>query len=525
MLDKASALIDKAVLAFGKLKEKRSHEVASARLEEIRSRMEEMMGKGVDITPLNSPVENAAKTLSSDDLEGFEKQMKFIGERMGFLRNEELRLDYQKALINVMNGLNELKERGGDIEELEKEVEDLKGLYSRRKYEEALGSAQVLQEKITKSKLENVIDERRKQVEQTLAEAEGLLVDVSGPRETIENASGMMEKGDVESALDLLCHAQVELEDLMTQRTFSMVENEILSLEKQCLEFSLDPGDVKGVISSAYALAEDEKYRKAMEVLTNFRESLTKKVSQKKVHAQIDNLGKMIRDGRALGLQVSPFKASLTKARVLLDAGDVSSALELVEGQISELQVLVKERKIIRARLDKLRGNLLAQQGKISRLERSGSTVTEFKERVNRVRGLIDNGNADEAEAELLQMDQDINRLLTRSPEQLKNEMMTTIMDGKETRPLSIDLMNKNDKAEPSVPLPRQELPMDEDRARSELFTLIPKIKVEITRMHSKGFETDEFRKDIEKIQNLVKERKYLDAFSLGKDCYQRMTR
>jgi len=524
-LDNASLLLDKADMAFNKLKERRSKEVASARLEETRIHMEEMLAKGVDISPLNSPVLNAEKALSSEDMEGFEKQMRFIEERMGYLRNEELRIDYQKALINVMNGLNDLKDGGEETEDLMREVDDLKGLYTRRKYEQACGSAQVLLEKIARRKLEKVIDERKKQVEQTLAEAEGLLVDVSSPGETIENAGKMMEKGDVESALDLLCHAQVELEDLMTQRTFSMVETEILSLEKQCMQYSLDPGDVKGVISSAYALAEEEKYRKAMEVLTSFRESLTRKVSQKRVHAVMEDLGKMIRDGRALGIQVSPFKASLTKARVLLDAGDVSSALDLVEGQISELQVLVKERRVIRGRLDKLRGNLLAQQGKISRLERSGITVEEFKERVNRVKSMIDNADPDEAEAELLRMDQDINKLLTRSPEQLKREMMNTIMDGKETRPLSIDLMKNNEKSESTVSVPRQQLPMDQERARSELFTLIPKIKVEITRMHSKGLETDEYRKDIEKIQNLVKERKYLEAFSLGRDCYARMTK
>jgi nucleoside diphosphate kinase len=251
--------------------------------------------------------------------------------------------------------------------------------------------------------------------------------------------------------------------------------------------------------------------------LSKFREKLARKVAQSKVEGLMKKMVQLIKKGRTVGLQVTPYKASMTKSKVLLDAGDVEAAYQLVSRQVDTLETTISERRQLVARLDKLRGNLLAQEGKLSRLERSGVSVEEFKERVDKVKQLIEDSNHNEAEEELLAMDQDINRLLTMKPEQLKREMMTTIMEEQESRPLSIDRLKP-------VSVQRDSGPVDTDQARSELFTLIPKIKLEISKLHSQGLETEDFKMDIERIQNLVIKRQYLQAYELGKTCYRRMT-
>ncbi|MFW3147309.1 MAG: hypothetical protein ACMUIE_10935 [Thermoplasmatota archaeon] len=67
--------------------------------------------------------------------------------------------------------------------------------------------------------------------------------------------------------------------------------------------------------------------------------------------------------------------------------------------------------------------------------------------------------------------------------------------------------------------------PITPERARSDLFILIPKIKAEITRLHSKGFDTEEYKKEIAQIQSMVIQRKYIEALNLAKHCYGRMVK
>jgi hypothetical protein len=516
-VEKANFMIDKAETAFEKLKGKRGAEVASFRINEIKERVDAMGEKGIDTSPMEEPIASALKAVESGNMESFEKNMSIIDKKFLFIRNEELKVDYQKGLIKVVNSLKELRDDGQDVSDLEVEMESFKSQYMERHFEEAVAAAEVLLHKTSGRKLYKVIHERKSIVEETLKEAEGLLVEVEIPMEKLNSAKDFIEHKDFESALDLLIEAQVELEERMTQRTFSLVEKEIRDLVKECTENSIEHGDFEKVISSAYSMADEEKFREAMELLSKFREKLARKVAQSKVEGLMKKMVQLIKKGRTVGLQVTPYKASMTKSKVLLDAGDVEAAYQLVSRQVDTLEATISERRELVARLDKLRGNLLAQEGKLSRLERSGVSVEEFKERVEKVKQLIEDSNHNEAEEELLAMDQDINRLLTMKPEQLKREMMTTIMEEQESRPLSIDRLKP-------VSIQRDSGPIDTDQARSELFTLIPKIKLEISKLHSQGLETEDYKMDIERIQNLVIKRQYLQAYELGKTCYRRMT-
>ena len=94
-----------------------------------------------------------------------------------------------------------------------------------------------------------------------------------------------------------------------------------------------------------------------------------------------------------------------------MDAGDVDAAYQLISRQVETLDSTITTKRTQVANMDKLRGNLLAQEGKLSRLERAGTSVEEFRERVDRVKQLIDESNHEEAERELVSMDQDINEL------------------------------------------------------------------------------------------------------------------
>ncbi|MBN1390709.1 MAG: hypothetical protein JXA22_08725 [Candidatus Thermoplasmatota archaeon] len=513
----AERMVEKAEVALTRLKERNGYEIASNRIEEIKEQMSMMEKKGFDITPLEGPLREASGSLEERDLELFEKHLLIVEQRLVHISNEELKVDYQKKLIKIMNHMKELRGEGHEIGAFETQLEKMKALYLDRKYEEAVKAAQELLEVIGSRRLYKVINQRKQMVEEAIREADGLLVNIISPAEKLEKASRLICSNEHQKALDLLIEAQVELEEKMTRRTFSLIETEIRDLAEKCSTHEMDVGNVEEMISSAYSLADEGNLKEGLDLLNGFRESLSSKAADLKVNEMMEQMTELIRQGRSLGMEVSQYKTILTKANVLMSAGDVEGTNELLSRVIENFSSKVSERRVLRTRLDKLRGNLLAQKGKLSRLERSGMPVASFNERVRRIGAMIDDLDHQNAEKELFKLDREINELLTRSPDQLKKEMVATIMDENEPRPSNVDQMATFDQS-------RKEAVSEADRARTELFTLIPKIKVEIMRLHSKGRDTDEYRKDIEKVQNLVIQKQYIKAFELAKDCHNRMT-
>ncbi|MGA1872324.1 MAG: hypothetical protein ACMUHY_01505, partial [Thermoplasmatota archaeon] len=138
-LDGAGDMIDKAVSAFKRLKEKKAVEVATYRIKEIKDRMKSMEAKGVDISPLEGPVEEASKYLDGRDMESFEKALTSIDGKLVLINNEELKLDYQKLLIKIMNNIKQLREREPDKDA----VVAAEGIANCESAEEALGRGSI----------------------------------------------------------------------------------------------------------------------------------------------------------------------------------------------------------------------------------------------------------------------------------------------------------------------------------------------------------------------------------------------
>ncbi|MBN1538704.1 MAG: hypothetical protein JW939_01060 [Candidatus Thermoplasmatota archaeon] len=516
-MDEAYILVNGAESELSRLKEEKAFEFATLRMEEIKRSMAVMHKKGLDITPLKGPVNEALRSLKDHNMQLLEKIMTVIDQRLVYISNEEIKIEYQKNLTKIMDKMKELTEGGQDVKDLENELDEMRSFYLDRKYEKAVRASERLLDKIDPRLLYRTVDKRKQIVEEMIMEADALEVDVSSSREKLSRANELVKAKEPEKAVDLYIEAQVELEDRMTRRMFSSLEIEIRDLASQCKEHGSEMGDVNEKISAAYSLADEGRIRDALEDLTGFRESLARKASAFKAQDLIIQMSDLIKQGRQIGMEVSQYKAILTKSRVLREVGDVNGANELLSRVTEKLLKKISERMILQDKMDKLGGNLLAQKGKIARLERSGVTVDGFKQRISNITALIDSLDAPNAEKALTEMDHEVNALLMASPEQLKKEMVSTIMEDQYRGPDARDGMT-------SLNSLRRGAFSEDEQARTELFTLIPKIKVEITRMHSKGMETEEYKKDIEKIQDLVIQKQYIKALEIGKDCYSRMT-
>ncbi len=530
-VEEASELMERASAAFENLRRKKDREETREKLKRYEAKVEEYKKAGLDVTPLNDPLTEAWNALDSDDPQVVAEHMKEIEAKLSYLRVEEMKLKYQKILIRIINSLNELREKGEDVNGLENRLDKLKSLYMDRRFEEAIMEADELETLIFQLKLKDVLEDKFNKIKETITEAEGLLVDVTDPKQKLSRAEDLRGQGDYSGALDLLVEVQVEIEDMMTKRTFSFIEKEIRDIVNECNSFDIDPGDTKDIMDQAYGLADEERYREAMDLLTGFRDKISKKLMQKKAHVNLEALGKRIKEARPLGINVSSFKASSAKAKVLLDAGDVEKALELVDAKLEEIDAELKTRRQIRSRLDQLRGRLLAQEGRLSRLVKNGVDIGDMDEDVSDIRGLIDDKKLDEAKERISELESRISKLLTRRPEQLKKEMVDTIAEKEdEPRPLSIEvrergrdtLVKKDEEDEHTIEKAGSEI--TPEKARSELFILIPKIKTEITRLNSKGIDTEPYKRNIAKVQKMVMDRKYIDALNHAKECYADMT-
>ncbi|MEA3559709.1 MAG: hypothetical protein U9R75_10690, partial [Candidatus Thermoplasmatota archaeon] len=517
-IDQASKLLDRAIVVFGNLQRQKEKEDIKVSLERYESKVKEYREIGLDVSPMKEPLVEAWNGLKGDDREKVKRYIEQIEDRLSYLRVEELKLVYQKVLINIINSLKRLRENGDDVRELETRLDDLKLLYMDRKFEEAIQAASELENAVSRLKLGKVLEERFIKIRETVTEAEGLLVDVEGPKQKLVEADELRGAGDLSASLDMLVNAQVEIEDMMTRRTFSFIEKEIRNIVDECKRFSIEIGDTESIMNQAYGLADDDNYREAMDLLANFRDKLSKKMMLKRADVQITKLGNKIKEARPLKLNVSMYKAALTKARVLLDAGDVESAFELTKSDLAKIEDEIMLSRQARSRLDKLRGRLLAQEGKLSRLVRDDIDIRGMDQKVSDIRDLIDALKTDEVEDQINDLEVAINTILTHRPEQLKKEMVSTLVEKKdEPRPLSIDV-----KKEERAPL--KAVDTTPEKARSELFILIPKIKTEITRLNSKGIDTESYKREIAGIQKMVMERKYVDAVTQAKGCFIKMT-
>ncbi|MCU0799321.1 MAG: hypothetical protein MUC62_06575 [Candidatus Thermoplasmatota archaeon] len=506
-VDTATKMVERALSAFDKLKEKKLLDQAALSLSEIQTKMADLSDKAMDITPLQSPVERAKEALERKDLKAFEEALIIVNEKLELLRGEELRVEYHGRLMGLVNELNYLKKEGFDVTSLEKRLDEARAHFHDRKLKDAVEMEKGIREEIGRIRLRGTLDRRLLSVEGTIKEAEGLLLDMEDVTELLNKAREHLANEELKEALDDASAAQALSEDLLMHRTYSMMEKEARQMADELTSFSLDPGNVDLRIKQAYSLADDEKFKEAMESFLQLKDELSRKLIDKKAEWTVKELGNKIKEARAAGMNISPFKASLTKAKVLLDAKDLESAVKVATEQINIIDSKLNDRKDLQSRLDEQRGKLIGLEVKIGQMVKAGAQVDDLKERVNSVRELIDTGEMEGAESELSRLDMDLNALLTPN---IREKMAST------ARPASQGVVAVYDQEK--RPMKGEEV--DPEEAYEELKIVIKRIQEEMKLLPQKGPRIDDIKKEIVKVQQMVIQKRYVDAYRMASKCY-----
>lgn len=499
-LELCQTLLEKAQNAFQKTLNISIRKQAETSLNEVLSTRNELINLSIDVTPLDEPLEKASKALSSGDMETFDSEMETLKEKLSFMRREELRVEYQKLMIMIMNEMKSLRDQGVDVEQFENGLEDVKDLFLARNDKASVEKERSLLKQLRNKKISLAIGERLDNAMATLKEAEGLLIETEGSKRMMELAKEKMESGDVEESLDLLIRAQVELEERMTRRTFSAIEKEIRDLWDESRRYGLELEDLEPDIQEAYNIAEDGKYKEAMEHLYRLRDNIEKEVRSAKSTVIIEELGNLIKSARSIGLKIATFKAAHTKAKVLMDAGDVDSVIDLVEKQISNLKDRIENRKTVQSSLDELRGRMIGLDVKVKKLVDAGISVGEIREKMTGIRDLIETNDIEAAESEI---------------EKLEKEIAS----------LSMSVTSSTTDSEPELEeaFGGEGEEIDPELAKSKLFSLVADIRKEMKIRNTQGKATGEIKRDIETIQNLVIKKEYVKAYNVATECLNRI--
>ncbi|MCK5772981.1 MAG: hypothetical protein KAH57_04275 [Thermoplasmata archaeon] len=500
-LEGAQDLLNKAIAATDKLKGRKKTAQAQAQISEIEQQLSEMEAGGVDISPVREALDEVQAAMAGGEFTEMEGALAKARERVGFLRLEELKVEYQQLLIPILNDLRALKNEGKDVIELEKKFDEVKLTYTQRNFAEAVSEAGKLRAELIGIRISDILRESLDLIAQTIKEAEGVIVDVAPYRERLTAADHLMDKGKIDEALDLVTRVQVELDIELNTRVFSMLERQIRNLMTEGSSLSLPLEEVEKRISEATELTHEDKYNGALEKLASIKVELEGQLTLRRAEVQMEDLMGKIREARSIGLSIADYKTSHTKARIKLDAGDIEGAAGEVISKIPQLEGEITKRKGVLEVLDRLRGRLLAQEGKISRLISNGVSVGELPNKVNKVRENIDSLDVVTAEVGL---------------EGLEGEIYTLIQatsTGAAPRPQSRSTIEEVER------LTSLQKDLTPEEARKKLFELIPKIKKVMASSRSGG---EGCKRDLEVIMKLVASRDYQRAYDTSLVCYRR---
>jgi hypothetical protein len=337
--------------------------------------------------------------------------------------------------------------------------------------------------------------------------AESLGMEVEPYKNGIKGIRELLENDDLIEADRRSRGIKEDLENELHRRSFQVLEEDIMDLVDECVDAGFDPGDYESTISMAKKLAEDGDQRGSLKVLQDFKDELNSKFADKRAKMMISRMEEMIRRARSMGVEVATYKASLTKARVRLEAGDVKGSIKEVENKMRSLEEKMDSLEYSTDEMDSLRGVLIAQEGRIQILEGRDVEVGYLRDLVAKARESLESGNLAEGRQIIDNIKYSVSKMLSRSVQD---------QPGKEDEKPEEREEVQEEQAEPLEVIPPE-------KARKELFTLIPRISTGIKEMVSAGEDPSVLRSDLQMIKEMFASKRYIEAYRASKKCIKKL--
>ena len=517
-LEGSAALIEKAREMCKRLSEKRELDVAKARIDGMTRALAELGGLGFDTSNASPFLRAAAERLAEKDLRGFEAEMLHADEHMAVISDLKSRQDLASDLSSMSGELADLRKSGEQDEGLEAKVQEGTALFDKGDMAAASALRDDIERGLGRKKLARTLSASFGSFKDLIARAGRSNLDTGSYQEVPAEAERLVLDGDLKAAVDIMERANARLKAEIVSSTFNELQNDVRSIVGECSDLSVDPGDTGGITAKAKALIDDGKDEEGLELLSNLKHGLSKRLQISRTESNLLRLSDLIRTARNYAIQTAEHKAAYTKANALFQAGETDAALKELEPALSALSSLIERTKLLRERLIEMRGNLIGKQGRIGRLKASGIDVKDLPEKVIEVRGAIESSDIDAAEEGMRVLDAEIDALSTGlipRPPPPAPRRGTERPEQKEKALPEAETQVKAPEARPR--------PASGADEREELQRTIDLIKVEWVRKVKSGTPTEEAAKEIEAIQLLVARKEFHQAAILARLCYDNL--
>jgi hypothetical protein len=512
----AAKLMEKAEAFYRMVMQKKDRIDLERQFKAAPGRLKEKMSKGHDVKSLEETLAKAQELLMRNSIDASREQLAIVLKGLDLLDGSDDLADFQSIRLEVASEIDKLKAAGEDTKEKEARVSES---IERSKVDlkSALASLRSISANNKAGETARILRERMAEIEGLVREARAFGLDVSGIENSLGPAKKALDASEIDRAMDIVTKAQVDIEALIKERSVKQLENEIEIIAAEMRRLNLITGDYRSKIASAYALVEQDKIEEAVSGLTGLKNELERKLSGKRILSMMDSMAARIREARMHNIEISGYKADLTKARVRYEAGDTDGALRDLIQSLKGLEDAIDKKKVMRGKMDQVRGSLISIEGKIGRLGARGIATSDYLARVAKLKGLIEAGDESGAREVSERLDADITNAFRDLPVVSISEGITTharTAPEKFVRP-SIEIA-KVSKHEPSK---AEEL--DPNEARRRLQTLLTRIGRAVQMGGSKAQE--ECKLDLERIKQLIVKRDYNAAYRIALDCMNRL--
>jgi len=514
-LQAGAKLMERAQVAYDNLMARKDRAILEARVKAMAISIADFKRKGHDTSMLESRSTEVQEALMKNELDEARSAIAIIDEGLEMLEVSEAKIEYQRLYIELSNEIKALKQSGADATRYEEMMQQASSMFQEK---DAIGSVTLMRNALSEvrySKTMAVLEKRIQELEVKVREASSLGLDLAEVSALTLQARGQMARGEVEVALETVSRTQSMLEAMVRERDLRRMEKEIETIVMELKRLNVGVEDPRTKIANAYALLEEDRMDKAMELLGSFKSDLEQRLKVRTIETLMDSMAPMMREARILNIEISRFKAGLTKARVRFDAGDLDGALKDLRTNSQELGSLIEDRRSDRAKLDQIRGTLLALEAKVQRLGSRGLDTAELSASIRNVKQSIEAGDLARSREQTEELDAAINRAFRDLPVVSISEVRGSQgrVRAEKIAPSTIEPARR--------PLQDDVQHLDPSEAKRRLQVLLTRIGRAV-QMGGQNTQAQS-RADLERIKDLIIKRDYTGAYMLALECMKRL--
>ncbi|MDG6225439.1 MAG: hypothetical protein QCI82_07990 [Candidatus Thermoplasmatota archaeon] len=512
-LQSASITLKEAEAEFDRLIRKKSRSIMESHIKEMRENLRSLRDRGADVMPIEEMLASAQEHLMhNEDGTAAERLSKARNMFTGLLEST-LKADHQLLSERIRAEIDSPDMPPIPRETLLERLDNSKLLFEAGDLPEAVTILRETEEEIRSSKMSSVLNEKMDELEGLIREASAFGLDVREMAQSVSDARTLNERGDLEGALQVVSTSKVGIEAMIRERNLRKLEADIETIVMELRRLNAAPDDHKETIARSYSLLEADRIDEAIKELTELKANLKRKLDRRRTEVMIDTMSARIREARAFGLDMSSFKAALTKAGVRFEIGDLDGAMKDLITNLESLEALINERKLYRSRMDRLRGSLISIEGKVQRLSQRNVDTSHLKEDIVRLKGLIETGDEPASKELYERLDGEITRLFRMVPVGSISEPNAHTNNFPDSR-------SRSSIEAKSAPVQQEEL--DPFEARKRLQLLLTRIGRAV-QMRGGIDVHDEIKAELEGIKALIVEKRYNEAYVIAMECMKKL--